>query len=103
MDIVATPLDDLAKMRTARWFFAMTLAEEDKYILDDSAFDVTHLGDIFEEKCLANIEDHVHMSFTEEVKRHTFTIPQMSNIDITSISTMLKDMNEAIKNRVITQ
>ena len=103
MDIVATPLHDLAKMRTARWFFAMTLVEEDKYILDDDDFDVTELGDIFEEKCLANIEQHVHTSFAEEVKRHTFSIPQMSNVDIKHISSMLKNMNDIIKKRVVNQ
>jgi len=103
MDAVAVPLNEVGKLRVSRFFFAMTLSEEDKYILDDESFDVTNLGDIFEEKCLANIEQHVHTSFTEEVKRHTFTISQMSNVDITSISTMLKDMNGMIKNRVVNQ
>lgn len=102
-DAVAVPLNEIGKLRVARWFFAMTLAEEDKHILDDDDFDVTELGDIFEEKCLANIEQHVHTSFTEEVQRHTFTIPQMSNINIKSISSMLRDMNDAIKNRIVNQ
>ena len=103
MDAVAVPLNEVGKLRVSRFFFAMTLSEEDKYILDDDSFDVTNLGDIFEEKCLQNIEEHVHTSFTEEVKRHTFSIPQMSNVDIKSISTMLKDMNEIIKNRIVNQ
>jgi hypothetical protein len=103
MDAVAVPLNEIGKLRVSRFFFAMTLDEEDKYILDDSDFDVTNLGDIFEEKCLANIEEHVHTSFTEEVVRHTFTIPQMSNVDIKNISDMLKDMNDVIKNRIIVQ
>jgi flagellar motor switch protein FliG len=81
----------------------MTLEEQDKYILDDDDFDVTELGDTFEEKCLANIEEHVHQSFAEEVKRHTFTIPQMSNISIRNISEMLRDMNEVIKSRIVNQ
>jgi hypothetical protein len=102
MDAVAVPLNEIGKLRVSRWFFAMTLDEEDKYILDDSDFDVTNLGDIFEEKCLANIEQHAHTSFTEEVVRHTFSIPQISNVDIKNISLMLKDMNDAIKNRIIT-
>jgi hypothetical protein len=103
MDAVAVPLNEIGKLRVSRWFFAMTLAEEDKYILDDDAFEVTNLGDVFEEKCLANIEKHVRTSFTEEVKRHTFTIPKISNADITSISSMLKDMNDVIKNRIVNQ
>lgn len=101
-DCVAVPLNEIGKLRVSRFFFAMTLEEEDKYILDDDDFDVTNLGDVFEEKCLANIEEHVHTSFTEEVARHTFSIPQMSNVDIKNISDMLKDMNDVIKNRIIT-
>lgn len=103
MDAVSVPLNEVGKLRVSRWFFAMTLAEEDKYILDDEDFDVTNLGDIFEEKCLANIEQHAHTSFAEEVKRHTFTIPQMSNVDIKNISSILRDMNSAIKNRIVRQ
>ena len=103
IDVLAVPVGEVGKLRVCRWFFAMTLSEEDKYILDDDAFDVTNLGDVFEEKCLENIEEHVHASFTEEVKRHTFSIPKLSNVDIKNISTMLKDMNEIIKKRVINQ
>jgi len=103
MDAVAVPFNEVGKLRVSRFFFAMTLSEEDKYILDDESFDVTNLGDIFEEKCLANIEQHVHTSFTEEVKRHTFSIPQMSNVDIKHIANTLRDMNEIIKNRIVNQ
>lgn len=101
MDVLAVPVGEVGKLRVSRWFFAMTLEEQDKYILDDDDFDVTELGDIFEEKCLQNIEEHVHQSFAEEVKCHTFTIPQMSNVNIKNISIMLKDMNEIIKNRIV--
>ena len=101
MDVVATPLNDVGKLRVCRWFFATTLDEEDKYILDDNDFDVTELGDIFEEKCLANIEEHTHKSFTEEVVRHTFSIPQMSDHVISNIANTLRDMHNVIKSRVV--
>lgn len=103
MDVVASPLNEVGKLRTSRFFFAMILDEEDGYILDEKEFDVTDLGDVFEEKCLANIEDHVHKSFAEEVKRHTFSIPEISDKDIESISDSLRKMNEIIKDRVVKQ
>jgi len=101
MDVVAVPLGEVGKMRCSRWFFAMTLEEGEKYILDEDDFDVTELGDIFEEKCLRGMEQHVHKSFAEEVKRHTFTIPQMSDKDIRSIVSTLEHMKRAISSRVV--
>lgn len=101
MDAIAVPQTCGDKLRVSRWFFAMVLDEDDKFILEDDDFDVTNLGDVFEEKCLANLEEHTHKSFAEEVKRHTFTIPQISNLDITNISATLKNMHDVIKNRVV--
>lgn len=103
MDAVAVPINEVGKLRVSRFFFAMTLDKEDKYILDDDAFDVTDLGDIFEERCLESIEEHVHNSFAEEVKRHTLNIPNMNNDKISNISNMLRKMNEAISNRIVQQ
>lgn len=101
MDAVAVPLGEVGKLRVSRFFFAMTLNEEDGYILDDEDFDVTYLGDVFEEKCLSTIKEHVHKSFAEEVNRHTFNIPQISNFDIANISDSLREMYDVIKNRVV--
>lgn len=103
MDVVASPLNEVGKLRTSRFFFAMILDEKDGYILDEKEFDVTELGDVFEEKCLSDMKEHVHKSFAEEVKRHTFSIPEISDKDIESISDALKKMNEIIKNRVVKQ
>jgi hypothetical protein len=101
VDVVAVPHTELGKMRCSRWFFAMTLEEDEKYILDEDDFDVTELDDIFEDKCLINLEQHIHKSFAEEVKRHTFTIPQMSDKMIKNIVHTLEDMKNAINNRVV--
>ncbi len=100
IDVLAVPLGEVGKLRTCRWFFAMTLPEDEQFILDDEDFDVTELGDIFEEKCNENLENYVHNSFTEEVKRHTFTIPQISDKQITNIVKSLEEMNNEIKGRI---
>lgn len=101
MDAVAVPINEIGKLRICRWFFAMTLEYGERYILDEEDFDVTELGDIFEEKCLEGMEQYVHKSFAEEVKRHTFTIPQMSDKQIRSIVHTLEEMKNAINSRVI--
>ena len=101
MDVLAVPRGEVGKLRTCRWYFAMTLEENERYILDEDCFDVTHLGDIFEEKCLENLEEHVKKGFTEEVKRHTFTIPNISANEITTICKSLTDIQEELKSRVV--
>lgn len=100
MDVLSVPVGEVGKLRTCRWFFAMTLTKEEEYILDDLDFDVAELGDIFEEQCELNLESYVHNSFTEEVKRHTFTIPQMSHLQIKTIVKSLDEMKNEIKKRV---
>jgi hypothetical protein len=100
MDVLSVPIGEVGKLRTCRWFFAMTLTKEEEYILDDLDFDVAELGDIFEEQCELNLESYVHNSFTEEVKRHTFTIPQMSHLQIKTIVKSLDEMKNEIKKRV---
>lgn len=100
MDVLAAPLQDRAKLRTARWFFAMTLPEDEKYILEDDDFDVTELGDIFEEKCSTDLVNYVHNSIAEEVKRHTFTVPKLSSSDITNIVNSLDKVKEELTKRV---
>ena len=42
----------------------MTLPENEKYILDEEDFNVLELGDIFNEKCFEDIEEHVKNGFT---------------------------------------
>jgi hypothetical protein len=100
MDVLSVPVGEVGKLRTCRWFFAMTLTEAEEHILDDQDFDVSELGDIFEEQCELNLESYVHNSFTEEVKRHTFTIPQMSHVQIKTIVKSLDQMKDEIKKRV---
>jgi hypothetical protein len=100
MDVLAVPLNEVGKLRTSRWFFAATLDNEEQYILDDDEFDVTDLGDVFEEKCLSNIETYVKNSFAEEVQRHTFSIPQISASELTSAIHTLEKMKAAISNRI---
>lgn len=100
MDVLSVPVGEEGKLRTCRWFFAMTLTKEEEYILDDQDFDVSELGDIFEEQCGEDLENYVHNSFTEEVQRHTFTIPQMSHLQIKTIVKSLDEMKNEIEKRV---
>jgi len=100
MDVLSVPMGEVGKLRTCRWFFAMTLTEDEEHILDDEDFDVTDLGDVFEEACGQDLENYVLNSFTEEVQRHTFTIPQMSNMQINKIVKSLNQMKEEIEERI---
>jgi hypothetical protein len=100
IDVLAVPLGEVGKLRVCRWFFAMTLPEDEKYILEDDEFDVTDLGDIFEEECMTNLQEYVQTSFAEEVKRHTFAIPQISATELSNITMSLTKMKDVIANRV---
>lgn len=100
MDVLSVPVGEVGKMRTCRWFFAMTLPEDEKFILDDDDFDVTELGDIFEEQCSTDLVNYVHNSIAEEVKRHTFSIPKLSGKDITNIVSSLDNMKKELTKRV---
>lgn len=93
-------MNEVGKLRVCRWFFATTLPEDEKYILDDDEFDVTDLGDEFEEICMRDLTDHVQTSFAEEVQRHTFGIPQLSAGALSSIVHTLEEMQEIISKRV---
>lgn len=101
MDVLAVPVGEVGKLRTCRWFFAAVLSEEEQHILDNEDFDVSELGDIFEEKCMANLQGYIQNSFAEEVKRHTFTLPQITGEQLTTIVASLEDMRNAIKDRVV--
>ena len=101
MDVLAAPINEVSKLRTSRWFFAMTLPENEKYILDEEDFNVLELGDIYNEKCFEDIEEHVKNGFTEEVKRHTFTLPTLSSKELSVIINSLEEMTNAINNRVV--
>ena len=100
IDVLAAPLSDLSKLRTCRWFFATTLPEDERHILEDEDFDVSELGDIFEEQCSEDLVNYVHNSIAEEVKRHTFSIPQMTGHDIVSLVGSLEKMKEIIEERI---
>lgn len=100
MDVLAVPMNEVGKLRTCRWFFAMTLTEEEQFILDEEDFDVTELGDVFEEKCLLNLTEHVKTGFAEEVKRHTFQIPHITYSEINKLVIDLNKLNEEIINRI---
>ena len=101
MDVLAAPVNEVSKLRTSRWFFAMTLPENEKYILDEEDFNVLELGDIYSEKCFEDIEEHVKNGFTEEVKRHTFTLPTLSSKELSRIINSLEEMSNVINNRVV--
>lgn len=101
MDVLAAPINEVSKLRTSRWFFAMTLPENEKYILDERDFNVLELGDIYNEKCFEDIEEHVKNGFTQEVKRHTFTLPTLSSKELSLIINSLEEMSNVINNRVV--
>lgn len=79
----------------------MTLEKDERYILDEEDFNVLELGDIYNEKCFEDIEEHVKNGFTEEVKRHTFTLPTLSSKELSVIINSLEEMSNVINNRVI--
>lgn len=101
MDVLAVPKNEDGKLRTCRWFFAMTLDEEEQFILDEEDFDVSELGDIFEEKCSTNLENYVQNSIAEEVKRHTFSLPAITGGEIKDIVHILNDMKAVLSKRVV--
>jgi hypothetical protein len=100
MDVLAVPHGEVGKLRTCRWFFATVLKEDEKHILDDDMFSVTDLGDVFEEKCLANLQAYVQNSFAEEVQRHTFSLAPINYKEVSHIVYNLERMKEILKNRV---
>jgi len=101
MDVLAVPRGEDGKLRTCRWFFASVLTNEEQHILDNEEFDVTDLGDVFEEKCLENMSEYVKNSFSEEVKRHTFTLSGITSKEVSSIITSLEEMKEVLNKRVV--
>lgn len=101
MDVLAVPTTEFGKLRTCRWFFAMTLDEGERYILDEDCFDVTYLGDVFEDKCLEDLEEHVKRGFTEEVKRHTFSLPEINHREIEKICKDLSKIKSELAQRVV--
>ena len=101
MDVLAVPKGEVGKLRTCRWFFAMTLEKDERYILDEEDFNVLELGDIYNEKCFEDIEEHVKNGFTEEVKRHTFTLPTLSSKELSVIINSLEEMTNVINSRVV--
>lgn len=100
MDVLAVPVGEVGKLRTCRWFFACTLDKNEQYILDEEDFDVTELGDIFEEQMSENLEEKVKIGFAEEVKRHTFQLPQISAKEVSVIINSLDDLKQELFNRV---
>lgn len=100
-DVLAVPVGEVGKLRTCRWYFAMTLDEGERFILDEDCFDVTYLGDIFEEKCLEDLEEHVKRGFTEEVKRHTFSLPSIGHKEIKAICKDLSSIKSELAERVV--
>lgn len=101
-DVLSVPIGEVGKLRTCRWFFASVLGEDEQHILDDSEFEVEDLGDVFEEKCLENMQEYVQNSFAEEVKRHTFTLSNLSSNEVSNIVKSLEQMKNDIMNRVKT-
>ena len=79
----------------------MTLEKDERYILDEEDFNVLELGDIYNEKCFENIEEYVKNGFTQEVKRHTFTLPTLSSKELSLIINSLEEMSNVINSRVV--
>jgi len=103
-DVVAVPHGEWGKLRTCRWFFACTLKEDEKYILDEEEFDVTDLGDIFENESLKNLASHITNMFAEEKLRHEFDISHLNNIsleELNNICDKLTSMRNVIEKRVL--
>ena len=101
IDVLAVPTNEIGKLRTCRWFFAMTLEKDERYILDEEDFNVLELGDIYNEKCFEDIEEYVKNGFTQEVKRHTFTLPTLSSKELSTIINSLEEISNVINNRVV--
>ena len=79
----------------------MTLEKDERYILDEEDFNVLELGDIYNEKCFEDIEEHVKNGFTQEVKRHTFTLPTLSSKELSLIINSLEEVSNVINSRVV--
>ena len=100
MHVLAVPQNEDGKLRTSAFYFACTLSYNERHILDETDFDVTELDDLFEEKMMINLEEEVKKGFAEEVKRHTFSLPALSTVEIKSIVLDLQGAKQAIKDRV---
>lgn len=98
IDILAIP--ESGKFRCCRWFFAAVLDENEDRIVDDDDFHVTDLGDVFESKCLENLEEHVREAYAEEVQRHTFDVTNISTEEISDICKDLSKIQKEINSRV---
>jgi len=99
-DVLSVPRGEVGKLRTCRWYFACVLDEKEKFILDEEHFDVTDLGDNFEEKIQENLEEHVAQGIAEEIERHSFYVPKISEGEIKKIVTSLEKMKSTINSRV---
>lgn len=100
-DVLAVPKGEDGKLRTCRWFFATTLSYEERYILDNDAYDVSDLGDVFEEACAENLTEYVQNAFAEEVTRHTFNVPELSAKQLNVIVKTLSQMKDTLDKRVV--
>lgn len=101
IDVLAVPRGESGKLRVCRWFFAATLSEEEQHILDNDNYDVTDLGDVFEEACAENLTEYVQNAFAEEVTRHTFNVPELSAKQLNVIVKTLSQMKDTLDKRVV--
>lgn len=100
IDVLSVPRGEEGKMRVCRWFFAMTLDPKEEHILDDDRFDVRHLGDVFEAKCLENLSEHVEKIYAEEVKSHKFKLPSMEKDNISKVIVNLEKIKNDLRSRI---
>ena len=100
-DVLSVPKGEDGKLRTCRWFFATTLSYEERYILDSDTYDVSDLGDVFEEACAENLTEYVQNAFAEEVTRHTFNVPELSAKQLKVIVKTLSQMKDTLDKRVV--
>lgn len=101
MSVLAVPQGEVGKLRVSDWFFAMTLEEGERHILDEDCFDVQELGDIFEENFNVNLEERIKQGFTEEIQRHSFSLPNISAKEIKAVVAGLDEMRTALSKRVV--
>jgi hypothetical protein len=101
MSVLAVPQGEVGKLRVSDWFFAMTLEEGERHILDEDCFDVQELGDIFEEQFNVNLEERIKQGFAEEIQRHSFSLPNISAKEIKAVVAGLDEMRTALTNRVV--
>lgn len=90
-----------SKGRCYEYLPIMTVpTDEASKLLHDLEFDTLELDEQYAIDELANLKEKVKEGFIAEASKHTFNMPQFSNIQVDSIVLSLNEMKEEIKSRV---